>query len=295
MTIEPIAVHRQSVKLPSGLSLGLIEWLGAATKTDCPVILFIHGLGDASGVWRDVAAPLAAKFRVLSVDLRGHGDSSWALDGNYKAEAMATDIASLLRLLGLGPVTVAGHSLGGAVALRLPSFQLPEIQSLILADFGLASEPAHMAHILKVLRDAHRSYSSIEDYARSLAERYPLASADLLNWVAKETATRSNSGEIRLKYDPSILTSREQRSVAEANLETTENWALLPKFRCPVLVLRGVASSVLSAKVAERMIRKILYQGTLAEIPAAGHSIHIDNPQAVKRNIETFLEKNYCS
>jgi pimeloyl-ACP methyl ester carboxylesterase len=292
MTIESIAVQRQSVKLPNGLSLGLIEWFGAATKSDCPAILFIHGLGDAASVWRDVAAALAAKLRVLSVDLRGHGDSSWALDGNYKAEAMASDIASLLRVLGLGPVTVAGHSLGGAVALRLASLNLFEIRNLILADFGLASDPANMAHILKVLRDAHCSYPSLGAYASSLAERYPLASADLLDWIARDTTVQLSSGDLRLKYDATILTRREQKSAAEANLETMESWDLLARLRCPVLVLRGVASSVLSVRVAERMVREILHQGMLCEIPAAGHSIHIDNPQAVKDSMQTFLGKN---
>lgn len=289
--LKAVKVRKEIMKLPNGLSLNVTEWLGEnAGNPNRSTIVLIHGLGDSACVWRDVAIPLAARFRVLGVDLRGHGDSGWALDGNYETDTMADDIACLFRLLDLGRVTVVGHSLGAAVALRFTAAH--SCDALILGDFGLEAEPAHVSHLLHALRDAHRAHPSVEAYASVLAERHPVASADLLQWIAAETTFRSSPGDIRLKYDPAILTWREGRSALEPNLDNAKNWNLLTKLRCPVLVLRGVASSVLSAKVAEKMVRAISLQGMLANISAAGHSIHVDNPKAVAEAVHDFLNNN---
>ncbi|MEJ0096575.1 MAG: alpha/beta hydrolase [Methylocella sp.] len=293
MFVGPIETRQEKVVLPNGLALNVVEWLGAIGTRSSYTVLLIHGLGDAACVWRDVAPRLAGRFRVLAVDLRGHGDSDWVGDGIYKADAMATDISHLMRLLAIGRMAVVGHSLGGAVALRLASMCPSPIERVILADFGPDADPKITAHLRQRLRDAHRRYSSVEDYAGVLAERMPLAAHDLLQWIAKETTHCSGSGTIRLKYDPAVVASREPAATwVGSSTNHSETWRLLSAIRCPVLVLRGTASSVLSAKIANRMAHEVLSRGTLSVIPLAGHSIQIENPAAVGKALESFLDSD---
>ena len=213
--------------------------------------------------------------------MRGHGLSSWAVNGDYSPRTMAADVAELCRILCLDDLIVTGHSMGASVALRLASSHPGLVRKLVLCDFGAAMNPEQSETLKHALLHAHRNYTSVEDYANVLAARHPVALPDLLRWLAAET-TLSSSGVVRLRYDPALLTS--ERSSGAMQEET---WRLMAALARPVLVQRGIASSVLSAATAERMARHIP-DAKLVVIPNAGHSIHLDNPEAVTESISRF-------
>ena len=106
---------------------------------DAPALLLVHGWGGDGREWSPHAEALADRFRVLVPDLRGHGRSEVPDEGNTPT-AMADDLAALIGVLGAGPVTAVGHSMGGQVvnllAVRHPHF----VRSVIALD------PAHGAH-----------------------------------------------------------------------------------------------------------------------------------------------------
>src|ERR1700761_5758171 len=79
-----------------------------------PPIILIHGITASSVVWEQVGEQLARHHTVLAPDLLGHGQSAKPR-GDYSMGAFASGIRDLTLALGLGPVTVAGHSLGGGV------------------------------------------------------------------------------------------------------------------------------------------------------------------------------------
>lgn len=79
---------------------------------DGPVLLFIHGTACDSHDWDFQIAHFAGTYRVLAVDLRGHGRSSAPSTG-YDARQLCDDVATLIDRLGCGPVVAFGHSLGG--------------------------------------------------------------------------------------------------------------------------------------------------------------------------------------
>ncbi|MGH7265976.1 MAG: alpha/beta fold hydrolase, partial [Candidatus Rokuibacteriota bacterium] len=83
-----------------------------------PPVLLIHGVGARLDNWEGVVAALGGRFRTVRYDLRGHGASSRA-PGPYSIELLSADALALLDHLGIGRCQVAGHSLGGMVALRL--------------------------------------------------------------------------------------------------------------------------------------------------------------------------------
>jgi len=81
-------------------------------------ILFIHGLGSSARDWERQVDVFAESYQVVTVDLRGHGQSGKP-DGSYSIEQFSNDVAGLISHLGLRPVTVVGISLGGMVAFQL--------------------------------------------------------------------------------------------------------------------------------------------------------------------------------
>lgn len=97
-----------------------------------PPMVLLHALGDDHASWDPVIAALAACFRVYAFDLRGHGGSDWP--GTYSIRLMRDDVADALGQLGLGPVTLAGHSMGGIVAYLIAEQHPGLVDRLIIED-----------------------------------------------------------------------------------------------------------------------------------------------------------------
>src|SRR5712691_8982051 len=99
---------------------------------DAPPMVLLHALGERGASWAPVTARFAERFCVFALDLRGHGDSDWP--GTYSFQLMCDDVLGVLDQLGLGKVTLAGHSMGGAVAY-LAAMQRPDrVGRLIVED-----------------------------------------------------------------------------------------------------------------------------------------------------------------
>lgn len=81
-----------------------------------PPVVFVHSLGGRSEQWAPQLKHLRRSRRALAVDLRGHGRSPAATDGDYRIETLAADLAAVLAALDLPQFVLVGHSLGGSVA-----------------------------------------------------------------------------------------------------------------------------------------------------------------------------------
>jgi 3-oxoadipate enol-lactonase len=101
-------------------------------RADAPPLVLLHGLGGQASGWDAVAPELARSFRVLAVDLRGHGDSD--RPGDYSFELMRDDVLGVLDQLGLDRVNLLGHSMGGTVAYLIAQQEPGRIARLVLED-----------------------------------------------------------------------------------------------------------------------------------------------------------------
>jgi pimeloyl-ACP methyl ester carboxylesterase len=127
---------------PSRVALGAFrmayrEWGSPAA----PPLVLVRGITGSSLSWARVAPLLARRFRVIAVDLKGHGDSDRGDD--YAFADQAREVAELCRALGLARVALVGHSWGGAVAVRLAT-STSLVERLVLEDpaLGLTGMPA---------------------------------------------------------------------------------------------------------------------------------------------------------
>jgi pimeloyl-ACP methyl ester carboxylesterase len=104
---------------------------------DAPVVVFIHGLAASRGIWQGQADRLSDRFRILSYDLRSHGDSD-AVDEVCSRADLAADLAGLLDVLRIERAVVVGHSGGGVVAMQFAVDHPARLLALVLV--GTASE-----------------------------------------------------------------------------------------------------------------------------------------------------------
>lgn len=113
---------------PSGVRLAYRTY---GDPTAAPLVL-LHALYKSADDWVRVVAPLADRFRIYSVDLRGHGQSDWP--GVYSFESIRDDVGGFLTALDLTGVTLIGHSLGGIAAGLLAQQRPTRLARLVLED-----------------------------------------------------------------------------------------------------------------------------------------------------------------
>ena len=275
-----------------------------------PSCVLVHGLGHHAHVWDHVVPELSEWFTTLAVDLCGHGDSEWATAERYRTGPLAEDLLSVLDAQGIERTVLVGHSLGGNVAIQFAARFPDRMLGMILVDSGPMVSKAAEDRILEEYRSFDRRYSSLEAYERHLASQFlmtkPAAGDQLLRYGVRSR----EEGTYEVKTDPQwfergmdrgdwrIARARDEPAgVAGATpgrgdrYENRKQWQLLEMVRCPTLVLRGVASSVLPADVAERMVYEVLKNGRLAIVPMAGHGVMIDNPRGFLEASIPFLRR----
>jgi len=254
-------------------------------------ILFVHGFSHNHSVWHEVEASLPERWRPVSVDLRGHGESDWSPAGEYDLPDYASDLSGCLDALGIARAHVVGHSLGGNVCTLFCAEHPDRVRSLTLVDTGPSLAIEGAAHVLGEVGDAFRSYPSIEAFRTQLSRLHPVGEGALLDRLARASLVRRLDGRYEPALDPGVLgeglgpvDSRAARTMEETL------WQALRALECPVLVLRGGLSSILSEEVAHRMVDAELAAGRLETLPRAGHAIMIDEPAGLGRQLVDFLD-----
>jgi pimeloyl-ACP methyl ester carboxylesterase len=280
-----------SIRVPGahGLSLHALEWSHEGVP-----LLFVHGFGNEAHVWDDVAPPFAPYYRTLALDLRGHGDSDRDPEGRYDYDAHVADLEAATAALGIGRLVLVGHSLGGRVAMRFAGRHPERMAGLVIVDSGPELDARGTVRIqLDVTRGGEApSFGSETEYRALLARNYPAARPEVLTRMARHGLRRRPDGRLEPKLDPGWFRLRQAASEQaarerEARL-TRELWEALARVPCPTLVLRGAASDVLSAEVAERM-EEALAHGRLVVVPRAGHSVMVDNPEGCREALAGFV------
>src|SRR4051794_12756204 len=140
---------------------------------DWPVLL-MHGGGQTRHAWGGAAATLAAQgWRTVSLDLRGHGDSEWALNGDYSFTAFANDAIAVADALGRPPVFV-GASLGGVAAIHAEGGSDRAVScGMVIVDITHRSNPEGLQRIHDFMRSGLGGFATLEDAADAIAAYTP--------------------------------------------------------------------------------------------------------------------------
>jgi pimeloyl-ACP methyl ester carboxylesterase len=270
-----------------GLSLQLLTW----SERGVPLLL-LHGFGNDAHVWEDFAPVVAPYYRTVALDLRGHGDSDRDPELRYHHDAVAEDLDAVCAALGFDRFVLVGHSFGGRAAMRFAGRHPERLAGLVIVDAGPDLDARGVLRIRLDTEQSDPTFGSLQEYERVLARAYPLARAEIVSRMARHGLRPREDGRFERKTDPRFgagggrLTP--EALVARMRAESETLWADLGRVKCPALVVRGAASDILSADTAERMAEQALAQGSLAEIPRAGHSVMIDNPEGFADAVARF-------
>jgi len=278
------------VKGSQGGELHLLQW-----STEGVPMLLLHGFGNEAHIWDDFAPIVAPHYRTLALDHRGHGQSDWDREGRYDIDLLVDDVEAVTAALGIGRMVLVAHSLGGRVATVFAGRHPERIAGLVIVDIG---PEVDLRGSLRIRQDVESNLSpvfdSIEEYARALSLSYPAATPDALRRMARYGVRRREDGRFELVMDPALRGITAGRN-ASAEAEQQENalrqrmWDALAALPCPVLVVRGAASDILSAEIADRMVDEVLQNGRLAVVPQAGHSVMTDNPRGFNEAVASFV------
>jgi len=278
------------VKGSTGGELHLLEW----SSEGVPMLL-LHGFGNEAHIWDDFAPIVAPHYRTLALDHRGHGQSDWDREGRYDIDTLADDVETVTAALGIERMVLVAHSLGGRVATVFAGRHPERIAGLVIVDIG---PEVDLRGSLRIRQDVESNLSpvfdSVEEYARALSLSYPAAQPEALRRMALHGVRRREDGRFELVMDPALRGITAGRN-ASAEAEQQENalrqrmWDALAALPCPVLVVRGAASDILSPETADRMVDEVLQNGRLAVVAQAGHSVMTDNPRGFNDAVASFV------
>jgi pimeloyl-ACP methyl ester carboxylesterase len=280
----------RSIRLPGthGLTLHALEWSREGTP-----LLFLHGFSNDAHVWDLIAPVIAPHYRVLAFDQRGHGDSDRDPEGRYDHETMARDVNAALESLGIARVVIVGHSMGGRVAMRFAGLFPEKLAGLVVVDSAPDLDARGTTRISLDVQQQDWSFGSVAEYERVLQRQYAVTKPELLAKLAVHWTRRREDGRYELKLDPGFMKARQgvtaEAAKAWSEQEAKHLWAALAGLPCPALVVRGAASDVMSAEVADKMVDDVIPKAVLETIARAGHSVMLDNPEAFEKALTGFV------
>lgn len=256
----------------NGLKLHYLEFGDAAN----PAIVCIHGLTRSAHDFDALAPYLAGKYRVLSLDVRGRGDSAWGPADQYNIAVYAADLAALLDQLKLARVSLIGTSMGGRISILYAGTHPERVEKLVLNDIGPALNPEASARINQWVASAPLEFASLDDAMEHYrAVQFGPADEDLaamLKWLVKPSA----EGRLTWKMDPAI---RKPPPGTSAVLPIGF-WAEFEKITAPILIVRGAVSTVLMPETVQRMCQ-VSSKVRAVEVLGVGHAPSLVEPEAL--------------
>ena len=274
------------------LRLHYVDW----GNPDAPPLILQHGGRDHCRSWDWVAEELAKDWHVIAPDLRGHGDSAWAPDGNYEINAFVYDFAQLVHTLGHDQVTIVAHSLGGNVATRFTGLYPEKVRKFVNIE-GLGPSPKTRAEReaagyanrfrgwIEKRRAAAgripRRYPTIEAAYARMKEENAFLTDEQARHLTIHGASRNEDGTWSWKFDPYLNVWPFEDTPQEL---TEELWRAIT---CPMLLLYGENSWASNPDLDGRM--KNFRDARVIEFENAGHWLHHDQFDRFMAEIRAFL------
>ncbi|MBK9797667.1 MAG: alpha/beta hydrolase [Holophagaceae bacterium] len=237
-------------------------------------LLFIHGFPLNRGAWAHQIEAFKSRFRVIVPDLRGFGESGSSA-GPVSMSCFAEDIWALGQHLGLGPVILAGHSMGGYIALAIAKAYPTMLRGLVLVGTKAGSDS----------EDAAKEHLAV---AQKVMGPGPSA---VLEAMASKMLFDSNADTSKTASVRSCMAPANSEGIAGA----LRGMALRPdvhdvlgKIRVPTLIVSGSDDRVIPPSEAEALA-KAIPDSRLSIIPRAGHLVALDQSEAFNEAMKEWL------
>lgn len=240
-------------------------------------VVLVHGGAAHSGWWDHIGPLLAAEYRVVALDLSGHGDSDRR--GDYDHATWAREVVSVSQAAGIeGPPVVVGHSMGGWVALTVAALHANEVAGAIAIDSPIRDRSPEEEAAAE-----QRAFGPLKVYEtreQALARfRMVPEQAAALPYVQSHiaaTSLREVAAGWTWKFDPAIFGHRRPGP------------DLLTSITCRVGILRA-EKGLLTRDIGRHMYDLLGRVAPVIAIPEAGHHVMVDHPLSLVTALRSLL------
>jgi pimeloyl-[acyl-carrier protein] methyl ester esterase len=259
------------------LRFNMMRKLFTQSSGSGPDLVLIHGWGLHGGVWESVVPLLEPHFRVLRVDLPGHGGSDWSNEKTL--DEMAGSV------LAVAPAAAAwlGWSLGGLVATRAALLAPARVRALLL----LASTPCFMR---RSDWQCAMQPELLDTFAADLQQDYLRT---LNRFLALQVRGSDNGGTVlRMLRNQLLAKGVPSQDALQAGLDILRNTDLrgeVGKLACPVLLVTGERDTLVPVAAAGA-VADLMPNAAVELIAGAGHAPFIAMPRAVAGLVSSFLQ-----
>jgi pimeloyl-ACP methyl ester carboxylesterase len=273
-------------EIGTGVRLATREWPGKG-----PAIVCIHGLTANHTCWESMAEILSPEYRVLAYDLRGRGDSDKPPEG-YSVPIHAQDLVALLDSLGLGRVTLFGHSLGANIAVFFASRYPRRVRKLVLVDGGIDVRAEIFDSLGPAIGRLGMEFPSVEMFLQIL-QGLPMFAG---RW--NDHLERYFRYDVEVTQAGTVKPKAAKRAIEEevANFARERFWVHHHRIKCPTLILRAPdgllaeTDCLLSQEEAEALAHAIP-RAKLVVIPKTNHyTVLLGRHEKTRRAVRAFLE-----
>lgn len=247
--------------------LAYVEW---GDPMSSRVAVCVHGLTRTGRDFDPLAQALAAEgWRVVCPDMPGRGESDWlAQPADYDFPVYLNDLVALLARLQVDTVDWIGTSMGGLLGMTLAAKAGTPLRRLVLNDVGAVLSKQGLERIRGYvgLETTFESRPEAEARLRALLAGFGPLTEPHFAHLADHSLKPAEGGGVRFHYDPAIGTAMRAAPLADIDL-----WPLWDAVRCPVLLLHGAESDLLTAETAAAMTGR----GPacrLVTLPGIGHA-----------------------
>ena len=279
--------HRQATTqrvAGAGLEL-VVDSYGVPTN---PPVVLLHGGGQTRHSWQSAGRELAAAgWYVLSMDQRGHGESDWAEDGDYRFDHFVDDLRHLLETLDQPPVLV-GASLGGIVGLLTQDAATDELfKALVLVDIVPQIQQGGERRVRHFMEGHPEGFATLDEAATAVAKYLPNRRRTSSEQGLRKNLRQHADGRFYWHWDNRMMAAfaRAGSGVLHERMQRAAT-----RLTMPTLLIRGELSDVVSAEGAADFLKTVPHAG-FVEVEGAGHMVAGDDNDVFVAAVKQFLAK----
>src|SRR5437667_1719034 len=259
----------------NGLRIHYLEW----GSTDKQPLIMLHGIGRIAHTFDHIAPHFASRYHVMSIDMRGHGDSDWDPKAAYLVEDYVKDIEGLAQQLRLRNIVIWGNSTGGRVAQVFAGLHPDLVAAVISEDVG-PERPREIADGMtaRLKQEDEKGWASEDELLAQLKTGSPRTGEDILRAYVHYGSKRRADGRVIWKRDPAIGNG----------FVPTELWRFVRQIKSPIIYIVGGRSTIVPVATQEEL-KRVLPQAQIVTIPGVGHYPSEENTEEFLAIADRFL------
>ena len=287
--MSPFQIKTVQCISPAGLhNMAYKEW---GDPKNPAVLLCVHGVTRVSDDFDALAAVMSDRYRVICPDVVGRGRSSWLANPlGYQLPQYVSDMVTLIARLDVAQVDWFGTSMGGLIGMGVAALKDHPIRKMLLNDIGPTINYAALMRIAEYMGKEVRfpTFEAGVDYIRTIAAPFGPHSDEQWHKLAGDVLREQKDGQWIRHYDPALALAFSSFTQESAAQSETALWAIYDAIQCPVLLVRGSESDLLSRETADLMTQRGP-RAALTELAGIGHAPTFMQPEQIALARDFFI------